>query len=293
MLDKAGSPSEINYLFLGDYVDRGVYGVEVVLLLSAIKINYPKNFILLRGNHESRNMTENFTFREEAMNAYGLDIYNLFMDLFDAMPISCVVDGKYFGMHGGISPELKKLDQIDKINRFQEVPLDGIFCDLLWADPLGDEVATSKDFIDNEERECSYYFGKKPTKKLLDANNLMTIVRGHQVQIEGYKMHRWDGPQSFPYVITIFSAPNYCGSYENKASVLIIDKGNLSLKQYEESEPPYRLPDNMDVFTWSLPFLAEKVTNMLYNLIKRGGPDCEGEEINIDEVIGDQTIDQK
>lgn len=101
----------------------------------------------------------------------------------------------------------------------------------------------------------------------------MTIVRGHQVQIEGYKMHRWDGPQSFPYVITIFSAPNYCGYYENKASVLIIDKGNLSLKQYEESESPYRLPDNMDVFTWSCPFLAEKVTNMLYNLIKNGEDD--------------------
>lgn len=91
-------------------------------------------------------------------------------------------------------------------------------------------------------------------------------------------MHRWDGPQSFPYVITIFSAPNYCGYYENKASVLIIDKGNLSLKQYEESEPPYRLPDNMDVFTWSLPFLAEKVTSMLYNIIKKGGGDDELEE---------------
>ena len=110
MLDKAGSPAEINYLFLGDYVDRGIYGVEVVLMIAAIKINYPKNFILLRGNHESRNMTENFTFREEAIQAYDMDMYNLFMELFDSMPLSCVVDGKYFGMHGGISPELKKLD---------------------------------------------------------------------------------------------------------------------------------------------------------------------------------------
>lgn len=74
------------------------------------------------------------------------------------------------------------------------MPLDGIFCDLLWADPLPDEIATGKDYVDNEERECSYLFGKKPTKKLLDSNSLMTIVRGHQVQIEGYKMHRWDGP---------------------------------------------------------------------------------------------------
>jgi len=89
-------------------------------------------------------------------------------------------------------------------------------------------------------------------------------------------MHRWDGPQSFPYVITIFSAPNYCGSYENKAAVLIVDKGNLSLKQYEESDQPYRLPDNLDVFTWSMPFLAEKVTSMLLNVIKQG--DGEGEE---------------
>ena len=98
-------------------------------------------------------------------------------------------------------------------------------------------------------------------------------------------MHRWDGPQSFPYVITIFSAPNYCGYYENKASVLIIDKGNLSLKQYEETEPPYRLPDNMDVFSWSVPFLAEKVTNMLFHIIKFGG-DGVADDVDINTVIG-------
>lgn len=92
-------------------------------------------------------------------------------------------------------------------------------------------------------------------------------------------MHRWDGPASFPYVITIFSAPNYCGYYENKASVLIIDKGNLSLKQYDESEPPYRLPDNMDVFSWSLPFLAEKVISMLYTIVKKG---CDEDEDDTD-----------
>lgn len=79
-------------------------------------------------------------------------------------------------------------------------------------------------------------------------------------------------------MITIFSAPNYCGYYENKAAVLIIDKGNLSLKQYEESEPPYRLPDNMDVFSWSVPFLAEKVTSILVGLLKKGGDIKAGED---------------
>lgn len=179
MLEKAGPPSDINYLFLGDYVDRGIFGVEVLILLMAIKINYPKNVILLRGNHESRNMTENFTFREEAITRYDIETYNLFMEVFDSMPLACIVDGKYFGMHGGISPELSKLDQIDKINRFVEVPLDGLFCDLLWSDPLADEVANNREYVENEERECSYLFGKKPAKKLLDNNNLMTIVRGH------------------------------------------------------------------------------------------------------------------
>lgn len=110
MLEKAGPPSDINYLFLGDYVDRGIFGVECVILLMTIKLNFPKNVILVRGNHESRNMTENFTFREESINRYDLEIYNIFMELFDSMPISCIVDGKYFGMHGGISPELSKLE---------------------------------------------------------------------------------------------------------------------------------------------------------------------------------------
>lgn len=110
MLDKAGPPTDINYLFLGDYVDRGIYGVECMILLMTIKINFPKNVILLRGNHESRNMTENFTFREEVINHYDIDMYNIFMELFDSMPISCIVDNKYFGMHGGISPELSKIE---------------------------------------------------------------------------------------------------------------------------------------------------------------------------------------
>ena len=110
MLEKAGDPSDINYLFLGDYVDRGIFGLEVMLLLCAIKLNFVKNVIVLRGNHESRNMTENFTFREEVVQRYDEETYELFMDLFDSMPLSAVVDGKYFAMHGGISPELTKLD---------------------------------------------------------------------------------------------------------------------------------------------------------------------------------------
>lgn len=134
------------------------------------------------------------------------------------------------------------------------------------------------------------YFGRKPTKKFLDNNQLMSIVRGHQVQVEGYKMHKWDGPQSFPYVITIFSAPNYCGYYDNKASVMIIQGGSLSLKQYEETEPPYRLPDNMDIFSWSVPFLSEKVMGMLFHVLKKVGT---GDDDDINEEDNKQQMDKK
>ena len=96
---------------------------------------------------------------------------------------------------------------------------------------------------------------------------MKTVIRGHQVQCEGYKMHKWDGPQSFPYVITIFSAPNYCGSYDNKAAVIIAEDGGISLKQYDETEPPYRLRGNMDIFSWSFPFLVEKMLSMLSAII--------------------------
>lgn len=118
MLNKAGDPAKINYLFLGDYVDRGIFGLECMMLLVTIKINYPKKFILLRGNHESRNMTESFTFREEVISRFDDEVYESFMTLFDSLPISCVVDDKYLAMHGGISPDLNLVEDINSVQRF-------------------------------------------------------------------------------------------------------------------------------------------------------------------------------
>jgi len=181
MLNKAGDPQKLNYLFMGDYVDRGIFGLECMMLLISIKINFPKKFILLRGNHESRNMTESFTFREEVVTRFDQEVYEAFMTLFDSLPIACVVDEKYLAMHGGISPDLNLIEEINSVNRFQEIPLEGLFCDLMWADPMKDENAKHGEFADNPERECSNYFGKKPVKKLLKQNKLMSIFRGHQV----------------------------------------------------------------------------------------------------------------
>ena len=139
---------------------------------------------------------------------YDEQVYEVFMELFDTLPLACVVEGRYLAMHGGISPLFDNIEEINSIHRFTEVPLEGVFCDLLWADPMKDDQALRGKFANNIDRDCSVWFGKKPTESILKQNGLVSVIRGHQVQAEGYKMHKWDGPQSFPYVITVFSAPN-------------------------------------------------------------------------------------
>ena len=145
------------------------------------------------------------------------------MSSFDCLPLAAVVNNTYLCMHGGISPEMQQIEDINKIERFMEIPEQGMLCDIMWSDPLSDEAASRFDFQDNPERACSYKYGLKPTKNLLDAQDFTLLVRAHQVQMQGYKMHNWDKSQDIPTVITIFSAPNYCDCYNNKAAIIKID----------------------------------------------------------------------
>ncbi len=161
------------------------------------------------------------------------------------------------------------IDSLNKINRFIEPPLSGLLCDLLWADPVEDLHATKINFIENRERECSVKFGLKPVKQILKKNNFLSIIRAHQVQVDGYKMHRWGGQTAFPSVITVFSAPNYCGTYNNKGAVILIENDKMNIKQYKDVEHPFHLPGDIDLFTWSIPFLGEKVSEMLLYVIGR------------------------
>jgi serine/threonine-protein phosphatase 2B catalytic subunit len=170
-------------LFLGDYVDRGNFSIEVLIFLYSLKLNFPNEIILLRGNHESRAMTEHFTFRQEVLKKYDGDqsLYELFIETFEAMPIAADVNGDYLCMHGGISPDLNTLEDINKINRFIEPPLSGFLCDLLWSDPGADKEARTLKFAKNVERECSFRFGLEPVKQILKNNNFLSISRAHQV----------------------------------------------------------------------------------------------------------------
>ena len=138
VIDQRNVP-KTKLLFLGDYVDRGLFSLEVLIFLYSLKLNYPKDVVLLRGNHESRAMTENFTFRNDVLDRYKEEqVYEMFLESFDSMPLAAIVNNDYLCMHGGISPLLTDAEDINKIKRFAEPPLSGLFCDLLWSDPVDD-----------------------------------------------------------------------------------------------------------------------------------------------------------
>lgn len=282
LLDVGGDPENTKYLFLGDYVDRGSFSVEVVLLVYAIKLNYPKTVFLLRGNHEWRQMTAFFNFRIEVLTKYDEETYNLFMDTFDVLPIGWLVNNKFLAIHGGISPDLKTLDDLNNIKRVKEPPRTGLFCDILWSDPVEDDSGYWESlYKTNEVRGCSFFFGSDAASKFLKKNKLLSVIRAHEAQLEGYKMHKWNAKSGFPVVITIFSAPNYCDVYNNKGAIIKFKGAEINIQQFNYTAHPYILPNFMDVFSWSMPFVIEKVTEMLYNVLKYEG-ETEIEKANLD-----------
>jgi len=289
LLEIGGNPEKRKYLFLGDFVDRGAFSVEVLILLYSLKLNHPDTIFMLRGNHECRQMTTFFNFRTECLYKYDQDIYDLFMDSFDLMPLACVINGKFLALHGGISPELKTLDDINKIDRFKEPPKQGIFCDLLWSDPVDNEEGTCENiFKTNNIRGCSYFFGNDAVTKFLTRNNLLCLIRAHEAQIEGFKMHTWTKKADFPAVITVFSAPNYCDVYNNKGAIITFENSTLNIQQFNYTPHPYILPNFMDIFSWSLPFVSEKTTEMLFHLVKvREGESDDDDDDDDDDDMGD------
>ncbi|CAG8962180.1 hypothetical protein HYFRA_00005229 [Hymenoscyphus fraxineus] len=213
-LFRIGGPNpDTNYLFMGDYVDRGYYSVETVTLLVALKIRYPSRITILRGNHESRQITQVYGFYDECLRKYGnANVWKYFTDLFDYLPLTALIDNQIFCLHGGLSPSIDTLDNIKALDRIQEVPHEGPMCDLLWSDP-DDRCGWGI-----SPRGAGYTFGQDISEAFNHNNGLTLVARAHQLVMEGYN---WSQDRN---VVTIFSAPNYCYRCGNQAAIMEIDE---------------------------------------------------------------------
>lgn len=184
LFEYGGYPGNVNYLFLGDYVDRGKNSLETISLLLAYKVKYPENFFLLRGNHESENINKIYGFYDECKKRYSIKLWKKFTDTFNCLPVAALIDDKILCMHGGLSPELHSLEQIKNIVRPTDIPEQGkipnayigLLCDLLWSDP--DKQTTG---WGPNERGVSVTFSGSIVDTFLKKHDLDLICRAHQV----------------------------------------------------------------------------------------------------------------
>jgi len=216
-----GDITHTNYIFMGDYVDRGYHSLETLTLLLIYKIKYPFKITLLRGNHESRYISGVYGFYEECVRKYGnAKAWKCANQVFDMMGIAALIDGTILCVHGGISPLLPTLDRYRHLDREQEVPQHGGFADLLWSDPDPDIewwVASM--------RGAGWNFGGQAVSQFVHTNNLKLICRSHQLVNEGYQY------LFQKKLVTVWSAPNYCYRCGNVAAVLHLDSNlNAEMK---------------------------------------------------------------
>jgi len=177
IFDNCGYPNTTGYLFLGDYVDRGKYSIEVMCLLMCFKLKFVNTFHIIRGNHENYLTNTVFGFYHECQRRYNIKLWKLFVNLFNLMPVAALIEGKIFCIHGGLSPELGYLNQISNIKRPTDIPDRGLLCDILWADP--DKEING--FFPNK-RGISVTFGEKQVLEFCERNNIDLIIRAHQVK---------------------------------------------------------------------------------------------------------------
>ncbi|XAR49154.1 Phosphoprotein phosphatase [Bertholletia excelsa] len=191
LFEFGGLPPAATYLFLGDYVDRGKQSLETICLLLAYKIRYPKKVYLLRGNHEDAKINRVYGFYDECKRRFNVRLWKIFTDCFNS----------------------GKLDQIREIERPTEVPDSGLLCDLLWSDPDASVTGWA-----DSDRGVSCTFGPDKLVEFLEKNELDLICRAHQVVEDGYEFF------AKRRLVTIFSAPNYGGEFDNVGAVLSVDE---------------------------------------------------------------------
>jgi serine/threonine-protein phosphatase PP1 catalytic subunit len=215
-LEMCGLPPDNKFLFLGDYVDRGNNSIEVCMLLFAMKILFPESIYLIRGNHECPEVNRLYGLYAECETRFGVDkdiVFEKINNVLCALPLCTVINNKIFCVHGGISPHLNKLDDINKIMRFGKISDSGLLCDLMWSDPTLSPVDWG---MNSRGISCTY--NANSIEKFLKINKLQLICRAHQLVSEGYKFFANNK------LVTVFSAPNYCGNCGNDGAVMKVSE---------------------------------------------------------------------
>jgi diadenosine tetraphosphatase ApaH/serine/threonine PP2A family protein phosphatase len=208
----SGGPENNRYLFLGDYVDRGYYSLETFTYLAALKLKFPTQIYLLRGNHECRQVNQLYGFYDECVAAYGhAGLWRLCNDVFDLLPVGALVGNRIFCIHGGLSPDIKLIEQIPLIERQEELPSSGPLADLTWSDPDDIECWAIN------PRGAGWIFGTSPTHEFCHNNQLTLITRAHLLAMKGFQWHFGE-----EQLVTVWSAPNYTYRSGHAASVLKI-----------------------------------------------------------------------
>jgi len=228
----SGEPPHSNFVFLGDYVDRGYYSVLCVTLMFLYKVRYRERVVIIRGNHESRQVTQVYGFYDECIRTYGnANVWKYVTEAFDLLPLTALIENQILCQHGGLSPSIDTLDNIRTgIERNQEVPHEGPMCDLLWSDP------DDRGGWGISPRGAGYTFGQDISEQFNHVNSLKLIGRAHQLVMEGYN---WCHDRN---VVTIFSAPNYCYRCGNQAAVMEIDEHlKYTFLQFEAAPRPQNL----------------------------------------------------
>ncbi|PIO76426.1 phosphoprotein phosphatase 1 family protein [Teladorsagia circumcincta] len=227
IFEKCGWPFETRYLFLGDYVDRGRNSLEVLVLVLALQIQFPRQIFLLRGNHEIKSVNRTYGFYADLRMRYSEgnecdSLLDAAARVYSQLPLAALLCEKILCLHGGLSPKLQSIDDIRKIKRGTVEP-SGLVEDLLWADPS----PTCTGFKTNVDRGCSYVFGSDVVADRCQKMGILMIVRGHQAVDEGFEI---SGDRK---VITLFSAPGYQDHYINKGAVMIVSADRtVTFKQF-------------------------------------------------------------